>query len=147
MATFKSAQLTNEESSPKVLNPARDKDARKRIMVYTVADITGLVATDTIRYGTLRKGWRLLGMKFVCAANWLAATATISIGVSGTTGKYLSAGAVGAAAVQLDAGNTAALNYGEVLAADQELIGTIGTAGAGSAPTAANFVLVEYTRD
>lgn len=147
MATFKSAQLTNIESSPSVRNPARDYDARKRVAIFTVADITGLVATDTIRYGTLKKGWRLLGMKFVCAANWLAATATISLGVTGTATKYLSAGAVGAAAVQLDAGNTAALNYGEVLAADIELLGTIGTAGAGSAPTAANFVVVEYVRD
>lgn len=147
MATFKSAQLTNEESKPRVLNPARDIDARKRVAVFTVADITGLVANDTIRYGTLKKGWRILGMKFVCAANWLAATATISLGVSGTAAKYLSAGAVGAAATQLDAANTAALNYGEVLAADIELLGTIGTAGAGSAPTAANFVVVEYSRD
>lgn len=147
MATFKSVQLTNIESVPGVQNPARDEDARKRVMVYTVTNITGLVATDTIRYGALKKGWRLLGMKAVIPANWLAATATLSLGVTGTTAKYLSAGAVGAAAVQLDAGNTAALGYGEVLAADIELIGTIGTAGVGTAPTATAFVVVEYSRD
>ena len=147
MAIFKSAQLTNTEASPSVTNPARDFDARKRVAIFTVADITGLVATDTIRYGTLRKGWRILSMQFYCSANWLAATATISLGITGTTAKYLSAGAVGAAAVQLDAAVTVALGRGLVLTADEELIGTIGTAGAGSAPTTANFVVVEYTRD
>ena len=147
MATFKSVQLTNIESSPAVRNPAADYDARKRVAIFVSPDITGLVANDTIRLGTMKKGWRILGMQFYCAANWLAATATISLGVTGTTAKYLSAGAVGAAAVQLDAANTVALQRGQVLAADEELIATIGTAGAGSAPTAFAAVVVEYVRD
>lgn len=147
MAIFKSVQLTNIESSPAVRNPAADYDARKRVAVFVMPDITGLVATDTIRLGTLKKGWRLLGMQFICAANWGAATSTISLGVTGTTAKYLSAGAVGAAAVQLSGNDTVALIRGQVLAADEELIATIGTAGAGSAPTAFAAVIVEYTRD
>jgi len=147
MAIFKSTQLTNIETQPAVRNPAKDYDARKRVAVFIMPDVTGLVATDTIRLGALKSGWRLLGMKFVCAANFLTTNATISLGVTGTTGKYLSAGAVGAAAVQLDANNTAALIYGQALTADEELIATIGTAGAGSAPTAFACVVVEYTRD
>ena len=147
MAVFKSAQLTNIESTPPAQNPARDEDARSRVMVYIPATIAGLVATDTIRLGTLRKGWRLLGMSIVIPANWLAATATISLGVSGTAGKYLAAGAVGAAAVQLDAGNTAALGFGEVLAADTELVATINTAGAGTVPAGTAYIVVKYTRD
>jgi len=147
MATFKSTQLTNAESAPVVQNPARDYDARKRVAIFEIGDVTGLVATDTIRLGALKKGWRLLGMKFVCAANKLAATSTISLGITGTTAKYLSAGAVGAAAVQLTANDTAALINGQVLTADEELIATIGTAGAGSSPAAFAYVMVEYTRD
>jgi hypothetical protein len=148
MAVFKSQQLSNIESVPSVQNSARDEDARSRVMVYqSPVTIAGLVATDTIRLGTLRKGWRLRGMQIVIPVNWLAATATISIGVTGTAGKYLTAGVVGAAAVQLDANNTAALFYGEVLAADTELVATINTAGAGSVPTAIAIVLVNYTRD
>jgi hypothetical protein len=147
MAVFKSVQLTNIEAIPSVQNPARDEDARSRVMVYTTPNITGLVANDTIRLGTLRKGWRLLGMNVVIPVNWLAATATIDIGVSGTENKYLNAGVVGAAAVQLEAGHTAALNYGEVLAADTELVLKVETAGAGSAPTSVAFIVVNYSRD
>jgi len=147
MAVFKGVELTNIESVPSVQNPARDSDARSRKMIFTFPNVTGLVANDTIRLGTLRKGWRLLGMKFANAANLLAATSTLSLGITGTAAKYLSAGAVGAAAVQLTGNDTVALNYGAVLAADEELIATIGTAGAGSVPTAAAYVVVEYTRD
>jgi len=148
MAVFKSVQLANEESVPKVLNPAKDKDARKRVMVYTSPDITGLVATDTIRLGTLKKGSRLLGMQIKIIANWLAATSTISIGVSGTAAKYLSAGVVGAAAVSLTANDTIALFFGEVLAADTEIVVTINTAGAGTAPAAGGMVMIaEFSRD
>jgi hypothetical protein len=147
MAVFKGVELTNIEAVPSVQNPARDSDARSRKMIFTLPNVTGLVANDTIRLGTLRKGWRLLGMKFANAANLLAATSTISLGISGTAAKYLSAGAVGAAAVQLAANDTVALGYGSVLSADEELIATIGTAGAGSSPAAAAYVVVEYTRD
>ena len=150
MAVFKSFELTNLETSPIVINPARDADARMRQMVYTVTNVTGLVATDTIRFGTLRKGWRLLGMKLVVPVNWLAATATLSLGVAGTVAKYAvgaTDGIIGAAAVQLNMGHTAALGFGEVLAADIELLGTVNTAGAGSAPTSTCYLVVSYTRD
>jgi hypothetical protein len=147
MAVFKSVQLTNIEAVPAVQNPARDADARRRAMVYEIGDITGLIADDTIRLGTLRKGWRLLGFNIVIPANKLAATATVDLGVTGTEAKYLAAGVVGAAAVELEAGHTAALNFGEVLAADIELVMKVETAGAGSAPTATAFVVARYTRD
>ena len=147
MATFKALQLTNTEASPSVLNPSRDADARLRSTVFTVDTILGLVANDTIRYGTLKKGWRILGIQFMNSANWLAATATIALGITGTTAKYMAASAVGAAATEFKGATTIALGYGVVLAADEELIGTIAAAGAGSAPTAANFVVVTYVRD
>lgn len=147
MAVFRSTQLVSSEADPSVQVPARDNDARKRVAVFIPQDITGLVATDTIRLGTLRKGWRLLGMKIVIPANWLAATSTISLGITGTVAKYLSAGVVGAAAVQLDANNTSALLFGTVLAADEELMATINTAGAGTTPAGPAVILVEYSRD
>ena len=147
MAVFRSTQLVSSEAEPAVQVPARDNDARKRVAVFIPQDITGLVATDTIRLGTLRKGWRLLGMKIVIPANWLAATSTISLGITGTVAKYLSAGVVGAAAVQLDANNTSALLFGTVLAADEELMATINTAGAGTTPAGPAVILVEYSRD
>jgi hypothetical protein len=106
------------------------------------------VATDFIRLGTIRKGWRLLGMKAVIPVNWLAATATIDIGINGgDVDEYLDAGVVGAAAVQLDAGHTTALGFGEVVAADFELFVTVNTAGAGSAPTSVAYFIVYYARD
>ena len=147
MAVFKSVQLTNIEADPSVRNPARDEDARRRAMVWTTPDITGLVANDTIRLGTLKKGWRLLGFNIVIPVNWLAATATIDLGITGSEAKYLAAGVVGAAAVQLEAGHTSALNFGEVLTADAEIILKVETAGAGSAPTGVAFIVARYTRD
>lgn len=146
MAVFKSVQLTNAESSPVVQNSARDQDARSRVMVYTVTNPAGFVATDTVRLGTLRKGWRLLGMRITAPATFGAATATFSLGVAGTAGKYAAAIDI-AAAASADANHTAALFHGEVLAADTELIGTFNTAGAGAGVAGTLVVVVRYSRD
>lgn len=142
MAIVKSDQLTNEESTPKVLNPARDKDARKRCMVYTFTSNLE-AAGSTIRFGTLKKGWRLLGMR-ITAPICGGAGATLSLGVSGTVAKYLGATAIDAA-LSADANHTDALFHGEVLAADTEIIGT--TAVGALLAAKAIVLVVNYTRD
>ena len=146
MAIFKSAQLTNIESSPSVRNPAGDYDGRRRVAVFTVTNPAGFVATDTFRLGTLKKGWRLLGMRATAPATFGAATATLALGVTGTTAKYMAATDI-AAALSADANHTDALKHGTVLTADEELIGTIGTAGAGAGVAGTLCVVVNYTRD
>ena len=146
MAIFKSTQLTNAESSPVVQNPARDEDARLRTMSWDVTNPAGFVATDTFRLGTLRKGWRLQGMRVTAPATFSAATGTISIGVTGTTAKYMAA-TDSAAALSADGAHTAALFHGEVMAADTEIIATAGTAGAGAGVAGSLRVHVRYTRD
>lgn len=146
MAIFKSVTLTNEEASPKVLNSARDIDARSRVMAWTVTNPAGFAAADTFRLGTLKKGWRLLGMRVTAPATFSAATGTISIGVTGTVAKYMAA-TDSAAALSADGAHTDALFHGEVLAADTELIATAGTAGAGAGVAGSLRVFVRYSRD
>lgn len=146
MAIFKSVQLTNIESSPAQQNPARDEDARVRSMVYVVTNPAGFVAGDTFRLGTLKKGWRLQGMRATAPATFGAATALLSLGVSGTVAKYMAATDI-AAALSADANHTDALKYGEVLAADTELIATTSVAGAGAGVGGSLVVVVRYTRD
>lgn len=146
MAIFKSDQITNDESKPRVLNPARDIDARSRVAVYTVTNPAGFAAADTFRLGTLKKDWRILGMRVTAPATFSAATGTLSIGVSGTAAKYMPA-TDSAAALSADGAHTDALFHGEVLAADTELIATAGTAGAGAGVAGTLKVIVRYSRD
>jgi len=143
MAIVKSDQLTKIEKSPAEQNPARDEDARSRVMVYTFTSAAE-AAASTIRLGTLRKGWRLLGMRATAPATFGAATATMSLGVSGTTAKYMALTDI-AAALSADANHTAALFHGEVLAADTELIATTAVAALETGDVLT--VAVRYSRD
>lgn len=142
MATLKSVQLTNIESVPAVQNPSRDEDARVRVKVFTWV-ATADVDPSTVRLGTLKKGYRLLGMR--ATAPIIGATgATLALGVSGTVAKYMAATAIDAA-LSADANHTAALGYGSVLTADEELIATLATAD--FTATGTLTVTVFYSRD
>lgn len=145
MAISKSDQLTNEESKPRVLNPARDTDARVRSVTWTFTPASE-PAGSTIRFGTLKKGWRIQGMDLVGPIIG-AATAQLSIGVVGTVAKYKAAAVVDAVTSAINFNGTDALFYGEVLAADTEIIGTTSVAALLSTSATPLKLVVRYTRD
>ncbi len=143
MATVKSDQLTNIEAIPVVQNPSRDEDARLRVKVFTYTATT-LAAGSTIRLGTLKKGYRLLGMRATAPASFGVATATLSLGIAGSVAKYMAATDVDAI-LAADANHTLALGYGSVLTADEELIATLATEAVDTGGLLT--VVVFYVRD
>ena len=148
MATVKSIQLANAESTPVVQNPARDSDARVRLAYYSFFP-TAEASGSTIRLGTVRKGWRILPISKVVWPVIGAASATLSLGVTGTVAKYMAATAldvVSAVGGVFFAG-TDALFAGEVAAADYELIGTTAGGALLTSSTLALQVFLFYTRD
>jgi len=147
MAIVKSVQLTNQESQPRVLNPARDVDARVRSAYFSFFP-TAEAAGSTIRLGTIKKGWRIRPSRVVFPVIG-AAGATISIGVTGTVAKYMAATAVDAVSAVggLYMAGTDALFAGEVVAADFELIATTAGGALLTSSTLALQIFFDYTRD
>ena len=106
----------------------------------------GEAAGSTIRLGTLKKGWRLLGMRVTTDAALTFVTGVLQLGVSGTPSKYTATNGVACdAVVSVDANHTDALDYGKVLAADTELIVT--TLNAILRVGTKLMVAVRYVRD
>lgn len=141
---FKSAQrVLAEEARPN--SDKSDTGAKVRVNIYTYVGTGDEVATDFITLGTLKAGWRLLGMRATAPATFAAATGTIALGIAGTAAKYMAA-TDAAAALSADGNHTDALFRGAVLAADEDLRATFGTAGAGAGIAGPLVVEVYYTR-
>jgi hypothetical protein len=87
----------------------------------------------------LRKGWRILGGNLKYEAG--GAGATFQIGITGTVGKYSGAIDVSAAGTS-DFANTIALNYGELLTADEIIIGSWAGANFASGKKIAGHMLI-----
>ena len=128
MAIVKCIQLTNAESRPSVKNQSLDVGATVRFSTFEFGPPNGEAAGSTIRFGILRKGWRLLGMRIASPNNFGAPGCTMVLGIPGNTSKFLSGGVDLSGESTSDCNLTIARSYGEVLAADVELVGT--TAGA-----------------
>jgi hypothetical protein len=142
MAIVKSIELTNDELIPRVRNIPRDAEAAHRIATFTFFP-SGEAAGSTVRFGMLRKGWRLQGMRFSVPTSIGAAGATMSLGIAGAVAKYMAATLLdsGANDKDLNCNDTSVFFYGEVLAADVELIGT--TAGGALLTSTVNKLIVQ----
>jgi hypothetical protein len=83
---------------------------------------SGLAIADTIELCRIPAGVRVLGLVF----SWdtaQGATATMAVGISGTTGKYFTA-ALTNALTQFAGANTIVQNYGAVTTAEEVILAT-----------------------
>jgi hypothetical protein len=100
-------------------------------------------------FGKLKAGWRLWGMKMVVSAAMGLNFSRVFIGTASDTDRYaVGAGAglnwyVGAETFLFN--DTVALNYGELLTDDVDLIGTCNAIALWHAPSRA-IITVNYTR-
>lgn len=120
-STSKSAQITNNESVPSVVSKTNEDGGRVRVRYFSQTTLAQ-DAGSTIRLCKLYKGERLLRGR-ISAPIMGAANATLSLGITGTTAKYMALTAIDAA-LAADFAHTQALGMGEELAANSELIAT-----------------------
>ena len=139
MATVYSDQRANDVAVPPVPNSPNTAGRvyRKWFSVTTSASL-GLIG-DVIELCKIPANVRIVGGRMDFEA--MGASATLSLGVSGSAAKYLAATSVAAIGQALFAA-TIALNFGEVLAAETTLIGTC--AGANFTAAKKIYGYVEY---
>lgn len=142
MATHKSDQRTNLDSTPSKMVKANELGGRVRIAYFSFTVPVGNAAiADIVELVSLRKGWRILGGH----AAWDAMTtgagvATMELGVSGTVAKYLEATDVDAAGSS-DFADTGARNFGEEIASDAMLIATVSVEAWAAAAVLTGYIL------
>lgn len=126
MTVYYSNLRTNDRASPPVKNDVTVLGGRMRYVCASFTAVAGSVATDTIELFYLPKGARILpGSKFFWAAD--GGTATIAVGDSGSSTRYLAATAIVAAGSALmEAHLASGAVYEEPTGA--MVIATIGTA-------------------
>lgn len=141
MATRLSTQAAAYNAIP--LQKLTPKDMFGRVRTYwfdrTSANPTDELNGDTITLTKIPAGSKILRGHLAFEA--MGTSATIQIGVSGTAGKYLGSTSVAAAGVTPFA-DTVALNCGEILAAETELIATLGGADYTAAKKLIGYVQV-----
>jgi hypothetical protein len=93
---------------------------------FSITSVAG-DATSVLRLAKLYAGERILH-GWIAAEISGAATATLALGITGSTSKFLAATAIDAALAARFA-HTPLLAMGELQTADGEIIATIGTAG------------------
>lgn len=124
MATaFLSDQATKYSANPpqKLVSNEAGSDMSPIFFSKTLPS-SGLAIGDTIELCRIPAGVRVLGLVFA----WDTAqggTATMAVGISGTTGKYFTA-ALTNALTQFAGANTIVQNYGAVTTAEETILAT-----------------------
>lgn len=124
MATaFLSDQATKYTAAAgQKLNPNEAGSDLSPIFFSKTLPSSGLAIGDTIELCRIPPGVRVLGLVF----SWdtaQGATATMAVGISGTTGKYFTA-ALTNALTQFAGANTIVQNYGAVTTAEETILAT-----------------------
>jgi hypothetical protein len=124
MATaFLSDQATKYSASPgQKLSQTEGGGDQMAIFFSKTLPASGLAIGDTIELCRLPAGVRVLGLVFA----WDTAqggTATMAVGISGTTGKYFTA-ALTNALTQFAGANTIVQNYGALTTAEETVLAT-----------------------
>lgn len=130
MAALNGLQMAKLKASPVDYPEVADVGGRLRVFNEKIA-LAGQATTDTIAVARLPKGARVL--YGVLTTDTSLGSSTIAIGVAGSTGKYRTAATFTATNAPTPFGNAAAV--GEPLAADEEVIITIGAASLPGAGT------------
>ena len=120
---FLSDQATKYSASPgQKLGPSEAGSDVTPIFFSKTLPASGLAIGDTIELCRIPSGARVLGLVFA----WDTAqggTATMAVGVSGTTGKYFTA-ALTNVLTQLAGANTIVQNYGSVTTSEETILAT-----------------------
>jgi len=119
-----SDQLTLQDADKKLAANSEGKPFRRYFSITTLAGD----ATSVIRFVKIYKDERLMG-GHIAAVICGAANATLALGITGSTSKFLAATAIDSA-LNADFNHTPALAFGELQTVDGEIIGTVGTAAA-----------------
>lgn len=146
MADYKSDQITQLDSVPRQHPKSNEIGGRIRAAFFSFTVPTGDVATTkTIALTRIPKGARILkGHVAFEAMSTGAGDASIQIGVSGTAAKYLGTTSVDTAGSASFA-HTIALNQGEELSAETEILATVVTEAWAATKKLQGFV--EYVVD
>lgn len=144
MATIQSLEYANTVAVPQIKNLTNVRGGKLRHLWFSFATATAtpIANGDTMQLGTLTAGNRIAAGFVSFGA--MGASATMSIGYSGATTRYASSIDVSALGTTSFA-NTAALNFGDILAADQLLLLTAG--GANYAASKAILGFITYEKD
>lgn len=126
MAQYKSDQITNLDAVPRVWPRADEIYGKVRRTYFSFTVPTGNAAVnDTVVLARIRNGVRIQGGHIAFEAmSTGAADASVQIGISATATKYLGTTSVDAAG-KADFADTVALNFGEVLTAEAEILATV----------------------
>ncbi len=143
-STIQSLEYANVVAVPPIKNPTTNKGAKLRHLWFSFATATAtpIANGDTMQLGYLYAGTRV-DTGFV-SFGAMGTSATMSIGYSGATTRYANAVDVSALGTATFA-NTAALNFGDVLTADQLILLTAG--GANYAASKAILGRITYEKD
>jgi len=128
MATYLSTDLTgsaNQTSVPTGFRPSAAVVGARFKRLRGSFTFASQATTDTLVIGNLPAGATFAGGNITVSAS--TSTATLAIGIAGTTGKYKAAGAVTTTDVP-QAFGTAAQMAAAPLTAEEQVIVTIGTA-------------------
>lgn len=127
MAEFYSDQYTKLNAAKKLESNEGMIPRARHLFFRYVAPATGMPAAgDTIKLNKLPKGARVTGGFLTWSTG--AATATLAIGITGNTGKYLAATAITTAGTSAIARASTA-TYGLESTGEEEILGTLATAG------------------
>ena len=138
MTTFYSAELTGYASVP-VVKPSATQYSGNVVVYQGSITMAAQATTDTIVYGVVPAGsFFLYG---IIDADTSTATATLALGITGTTGKYRAAAAFTTINTPTLFGIAAAsLSTAGLLATETQFV-TIGTA---ALPGAGNLILQQF---
>jgi hypothetical protein len=142
MASYNSNEWANRVAVPAISNKTYVDGGRVRVKTFSFTTPAGLLANDTLNLCELPVGAHVIGGRLVHGA--MGASATLSIGISGAVGKYLSAYNI-AAAGQTDFANTVALNTMTELTADERIFATMSGAAWASGQVLKGYIL--YSKD
>jgi len=122
MATIYSDQMTKVVATPPGMVSSGEFGGRLRHAVFTLTIPVGPNIGDVAQLCEIPAGARIMGGKFVWGTAQ-GATATMALGITGTTGKYRAAAITNVLTEEIVA-MTIALSYGTVLAAREVILAT-----------------------
>lgn len=129
MAAYLSTELggsANQTAAPTGYKPNAGAYGGRLRRIRGTFTYNTQTTSDTLTVGTLPAGATFAGGNITTSAS--TSTATLAIGIAGTTGKYRAAAAVTTTDVPQPFGTAATVGAASPLSAEEQVIVTIGTA-------------------
>ena len=142
MAAFNSTQYALYAATPRLLVPGREWGVKPLRYWFDFLSAATVNIADTINLVVVPAGSRVVSGTI--AQDVATASVTVSIGITGSTARYLSASSWAAAGAVAIA-NTIALNIGDVLAADTPIFLTTAGASFASGKNVKGYIEVQIS--